>query len=430
MDAEELKRRRQEREALRKKRLARQRKLAAGLIAGCVVLILCTVLIIGVARKQQPAAAQTTPPQTAMTTTEGTTAEEPQALEADNTVIRIAAVGDLNVTDQTVDAGVTDTGFDYTRVFMDVVPLLSEADLTVLNFEGNLAGAPYGAAGEGSAPQQMIQAVANAGVDMVQMANSCSINHGISGLGQTLQEIRLTGMEPLGAYADEEEFRKSGGYVIRQVQGVRVAFVAFTKGMGNLGLPGGSENCVNTLYTDYDSTYQNVDKEGITRILRKLQEEEVPDVTIALLHWGSEYNDQISDSQKQIRDLMYEEGVDAIIGTHSHYVQEMSLDKEKNRFLAYSLGDFFSDGERAGSDYSVVLELEITRNNLTGDTTITDYSYTPIYTRTGENGLQVVRLDAAMAAFEADNIQKVSQEEYDAMANARQRIEERIHPEG
>ena len=75
-------------------------------------------------------------------------------------------------------------------------------------------------------------------------------------------------MEPLGTYASTEDFRKSGGYLIREVQGIRIAFVAFTKGMDGMGLPAGSEDCVNLLYEDYNSTYQTVDTEGITAILK------------------------------------------------------------------------------------------------------------------------------------------------------------------
>jgi hypothetical protein len=61
---------------------------------------------------------------------------------------------------------------------MDVVPLLCEADLTLLNLEGNLCGPPY--SGE-SAPPQLLTALLNAGVDMVQLANSKAISRGFSG---------------------------------------------------------------------------------------------------------------------------------------------------------------------------------------------------------------------------------------------------------
>ena len=99
------------------------------------------------------------------------------------TVIHLAAGGDLNVTDDVVAA----TGSDgsYRDAFMDVLPLLSSADLSVLNLEGIFNGEPYGSE-DRSAPASLASALASAGVDLLQLANSCSIRGGISGLISTI----------------------------------------------------------------------------------------------------------------------------------------------------------------------------------------------------------------------------------------------------
>ena len=429
-DNENLNNRRLQREKLRQQRLARQRRTIAGLIAAGVVLLLCGVLIFAMTRgknSEKPAENTSVKATQSTVATSSTATSETEPAPPRETVIHIAAAGDFNVTDKTVAAGYRNGTYDYTEVFKDVLPLLADADLTVMNFEGTLCGQPYGGE-DASAPQQMVEALRNAGVDLLQAANSCSINNGLQGLSKTLSSIRAAGMEPLGAYADAKEFQKSGGYTIVNVQGIRIAFVAFTKGMDNRGLPEGSEDCVNLLYTDYASNYQQVDTEGITKILRAAAAEE-PDFTIAMLHWGSEYNDQISKTQEKIRSLMFSEGVNAIIGTHPHYVQKMVLDPENNTFTAYSLGDFFSDAERSGSNYSVVLNLEITKNEETGITSVTDYRYEPIFTQTGESGMQVVRIKDAITAYEEDYIQRISQSDYEAMTYALERIEDRINAE-
>jgi poly-gamma-glutamate synthesis protein (capsule biosynthesis protein) len=195
--------------------------------------------------------------------------------------------------------------------------------------------------------------------------------------------------------------------------------------MDSMGLPAGSEDCVNVLYQDYDSTYQKVDSDGIRRILRNAADED-PDIIIALVHWGSEFNDNISSSQKSIEKLLLENGVGAIIGTHSHYVQQMKLN-EDGTFVAYSLGDFFGDGDRAGTEYSVILDLEITKDHETGETTVTNYTTTPIFTvRQEDEPLRVLRIEEAMRAFEDSYVDRVSQETYDDMVYALKRIEKRL----
>ena len=287
--------------------------------------------------------------------------------------------------------------------------------------------APYGSQTV-SAPEEMLDALVRAGVDMLQMANSCTINNGLLGLSETLDTIRSAGIDPIGAFSSPAEFRETGGYTIREVNGIKIAFIAFTKGMDNLGLPSGSEDCVNLLYQDYDSTYQKVDTDRINKILRNAASEK-PDITIALLHWGSEYNDQISSTQKTILNLMLDGGVDVVLGTHSHYVQQMIHDPVNNTFVAYSLGDFYSDAETAGSNYSVVLELEFTKDGATGVTTITNYSYTPIFTHTAISGHRVVRIHSAIEAYENNNIDHISAADYESMVYALKRIEERIKGE-
>lgn len=417
IDPEELKKRRLLRE---KRRQAQQRRRRQLLLRLGLALVVLALVAGGIYLWSLPQDEQETPSQQEATT------QPPQPTEPTSlpptSVVHIAAAGDLNITSAVVQAG--GDAHDYTKTFQDVACLLADADLAVLNFEGLLVGEPYGSTG--SAPQALAEALHSAGVDLVQMANSYSISQGTLGLGTTLQNIRAAGMEPLGAYASNEEYQQAKGYTICEVEGVRIAFVAFTKGMNSMTLPAGSENCVNVLYEDYDSTYQDIDREKIAAVMTAVQQEE-PDITIAMLHWGSEYNDTISQSQESIKKLFQSYGVDAIIGTHSHYVQKIEYDETAGTLVAYSLGDFLGDAERSGSEYSIVLNMEITKDNTTGEAKITGYSYTPIFT-VNQAGvpLQVVRLPQTIAAYEAEYINRVSKTTYEAMTYALERVQARI----
>jgi poly-gamma-glutamate synthesis protein (capsule biosynthesis protein) len=434
---EELNRRRQRRERMKAHYQKQQRDLIIRLIAVAAVLLVSAVAIVVLSLPKEPAspAVTTTPAVTEgtsgsestdpipSTTAPGTVPTE-ETTPSDTTVIRFAAAGDLNITDQVVAAG--GGAMDYAPAFVDVLPLLANADLTTLNLEGNLVGVPYGTATK-SVPQSMLTALKNAGVDLIQMANSCSIYNGVAGLKQTLEGIRAAGLTSVGAFSGREEFRRTGGYTIRTVKGVKIAIVAFTKGMDSMGLPAGSEDCVNVLYKDYDSTYQKVDTEGIVSLLDAVAEER-PDITIALVHWGSEFNDKISASQETIEKLLLRKGVSAIIGTHSHFVQQMKLDPKNGTFVAYSLGDFFGNGERAGTEYSVILELEITKDHDTGITKVTDFTTTPIFTvHEEEKPLRILRIREAIHAYEACYVDRVSEETYNDMVYALKRVEERIN---
>ena len=433
LDPEELNKRRIAREQQRKQRRRAKRLMTLRLILAALVLAACGFGIyrltgttgepIQSVISQQPEAEETEPPETEAPT------ERSKSMEQAPVTIKLVAGGDLNITDKVVWAGQEGSEFDYTKAFMDVAPILSDADLAVLNFEGNVCGAPYGTATT-SAPIQLIEALKRAGVDMLQLANSCSINNGLLGLNSTLNNIRSVGIETLGAYTSTEEFERTKGYTIVTINDVKIAFVAFTKGVGGLGMPAGSEKLVNILYTDYFTSYRSIDKERINSILKAVEAEK-PDLTVAMLHWGSEYNDTVYDNQEDIVYLMQKGGVDVIIGSHPHRVQHISYDELTGNLVAYSLGDFFGDGKKDGTFYSILLEVEITKDYEAGITRVTDWSYVPIYTLSEtecDGDRRVIRIDNAMEAYEMNFVDKVTDACYENLQFSTERIAARIIP--
>ena len=432
-----LNHRHERREAARKKREAESRRIRRTLLAAVLALAVCGVAFYNLTKDvlpekpEKPKKEQSQMQEAAETQPEKTRPTRP--VEKDPiTTIHIKAAGDLNVTDSVVNAGVAIGGFDFGPVFKDVAGILSDADLTVMNFEGNVCGEPYGTETT-SAPIELIRSLRTCGVDLLQMANSCAINNGLNGLTATLNAIRSTGIEPVGAYATASELRTSKGYTITEVQGVKVAFVAFTKGLGGRGMPAGNEDLVNLLYTDYSTEYKEIDRDRITSILKNVETEK-PDITIALLHWGSEYNDDISKTQKSIVSLMQKEGVDVIIGTHPHTLQPIVFDDTAGTLIAYSLGDFFGEADRGATNYSIILDIEITKDANAGITRVTNYSYTPIYTvREGEvvgnNDRRVVRIEKALEAYAENFLDKITETTAAGMEKAMTRIPERMASE-
>lgn len=430
---EEMNKRRERRENQRRKQQAQAKRMRRTAVLAALVLIACGVGIWRLTRNQagtEEAGQQQAVVQTEVPTEEATKATSPLQRNPITTV-HIRAAGDLNVTDSVISAGVSVGGYDYSGVFKDVSAVLSEADLTVMNFEGNVFGQPYGSATT-SAPYELLESLRRCGVDLLQMANSCSINNGLNGLTATLQSIRSAGMEPVGAFASQAEFDNAKGYTITEAQGIKIAFVGFTKGLGGRGMPAGSEDLVNLLYEDYDSTYEKIATDRIETILRNVEAEK-PDLVVALVHWGSEYNefsDDTSRYQNSLISLMQKRGVDVIIGTHPHIVQPIVFDQAKGTLVAYSLGDFFGDASRGGTNYSIILDIEVTKDSTSGVTKVTGYSYTPIYTVTESEApdkkRRVVRIEEALDAYEGNYLDKVTVTCKESMEKALQRIKERI----
>ena len=420
-----MEKRREKREAQRRRRQAQVRRMR---LTMALIVLLLAACGYGIYRLTQSADSGETAQQAVTVPTTEETKETLPIQKSPITTIHIKAAGDLNVTDAVVNAGMAVNSYDFSPVFKDVAAILSDADLTVMNFEGNICGAPYGS-GTTSAPAELLTALRGCGVDLLQMANSCAINNGLNGLTATLRAIRAAGIEPVGAFASSEEFQKSKGYTMTEIQGVKVGFVAFTKGLGGRGMPAGSEDLVNILYSDYTTLYNEIDKTRITSILKSMEEEK-PDITVALLHWGSEYNDDISKTQEQIVSLLKKNGVDVIIGTHPHTLQPIAFDKSAGTLVAYSLGDFFGDANRGATNYSVILDVEITKDENAGTTKVTDYTLHPIYTVretecVGNNDRRVVRIGTALTAYNGNFLDKVTDSCKESMEYALTRIDER-----
>lgn len=432
LNNDEMNKRREKRDAQRKKQKQAQLRLKLSLIAAVVILALVGAGIYTMANRADKSV-QTIAPDAPVSETQKPTeaptkpTEAPARKKDPITKIHIKAAGDLNVTNSVVQSGLAASGYSFTRAFMDVAGVLSDADVTVLNLEGNICGEPYGTE-NASAPADLLTALRAAGVDMVQMANSYSIYNGLIGLSSTLDAIRNAGIEPLGAYKTPNQFKQTKGYTICDIQGIKVAFVAFTKGVGGMGMPAGNEKCVNLLYKDYDSTYTKIDTAAISSILDNVASEK-PDITVAMLHWGSENNNEISKTQASIVSLMKKKGVDIILGTHPHLVQKVDFDQKSGMLVAYSLGDFYGDGARGGTNYSIILDIEITKDADLNTTRVTGFSYTPIYTLKEEecDGFRrVVRINEAMSAYSQNFVDKVTKSAYDSMAYSLERIDARV----
>lgn len=339
--------------------------------------------------------------------------------------ITIAAAGDIHMSTEILHSAVQPDGsFDFTPLFMGVSPLLTDADLTVANLEVNITDSAI-TGSDCKAPKSLLTALRGAGIDLVQTANTNSIYNGLDGLTSTCAAVEEAGLYGLGTYATGADFKKSGGYTLVEVGSFRVAFVAFTKGVGNLRLPEGSEDCVNLLYTDYNTTYQKVDTEGIKAVLDNVNQER-PDITVAMVHWGSEYENDISDTQKKIENLLLENGVDAILGTHPHILGKVKQDEKTGAITAYSLGNLLATEEKTSAKQGMVLKLEFTRTEK--GVKLTSWHYDPIYIATAaEAGKpQILDIRNALALYASGYFDRVSDELYASLLAAVDKIPQRV----
>ena len=259
----------------------------------------------------------------------------------------------------------------------------------------------------------------NLGFRVFSLSNNHSYDKGAAGIEASMahwaampDDVVTMGFYNLSTYDD---------YVYQTVNGITFGYLSYTEHTNGLPTPSGTDYGV--VYLD---DHETIAKQQITDMRPNC------DVLIVSAHMGTEGTHEINDFQKQTAQWLADQGVDVIIGTHPHTVQAIEYDELAGTLVAYSLGDFFGDASRGGTNYSIILDLEITKDSSTGTTKVTNYSYTPIYTvsevETADGYRRVVRIDKTVEAWGENYLDKVSQSAKESMVYALERIEARINP--
>ncbi len=363
--------------------------------AALAVILFCSPLIFWPADDGQTAATElsqatvTVPPtvlypttlppdQTTTTTTEVSTQPVTTTTSTTSTTeafarITIAAVGDVMPHDAILDS-VYDPqteSYDFRPVLAPARSYLAEADYAVANLETRLAGAEAGYTGYPvfNSPLSLGYALKMTGIDLVATANNHALDQGWEGLVGTLDRLDSIGLASVGTYRSAKE--RSRPFVV-DIRGIKVGFLNYTEWLNGLSLPEGHE--------DYAVSMLDVDIVAQDAALARMWG---ADVVIALLHWGDEYERQPNENQVELAEEIRSRGVDVILGSHPHVVQpiehvfEYENWRMKDKYVAYSLGNFLSAQRERYRDSGLMAYVHIEKRGLR--TYVTGLSYLPVY---------------------------------------------------
>ena len=309
--------------------------------------------------------------------------EQSEGSESDTkeqtTKIRISAAGDIMFHQTQLTSGYDEATktYDFKPVFEDVKPILSEANLAIANLETTLGGPEKGYSGYPlfNSPDEVIDALKYAGIDIVATANNHSLDTGSDGLKRTVQKLNENGIDTVGTYAEKPDSRT----LLKDIEGIKIAILAYTESTNGLGsnYPADQLNNMLNLMT----------KENILRDIEEAKHLEA-DFIIAFMHWGTEYMEEPNEKQVEYAKTMAEAGVDLILGSHPHVVQKAEIIETglSETFVIYSMGNFISNQrkETLGPDKEltedgIIVHIDIEKNHLTNETKIANVEYVPTW---------------------------------------------------
>ncbi len=331
--------------------------------------------------------------------------------------ISLAVVGDIMCHDTNYrDAYNSETKtYDFSHVFSNIADKLSSADLTIGNLETTFAGSDRGYSGYPTfnTPDALAANLKNLGFDVLSTANNHSLDKGFSGLTRTIEVLDENGISHMGTYTSEESRNE---ILVKDVNGIKIAFLAYTYGTNGIPVPSGKDFCVNL-----------INKDQIKADLEKAKSLDV-DLISVNMHWGNEYRLKSTTEQEELADFLFENGVDIILGSHPHVLEPMERrtitledGTEKDGFLIYSLGNFVSGQTKQYTNHSIILNLKITKHGDDGKITIDDVTYTPIYVdnrgSSADERFKILDIKQEIASYDAGDA-NISKSLYNKLKSA------------
>ncbi len=209
-------------------------------------------------------------------------------------------------------------------VFERISNVFKKADLRFGNIETILSmkGAPVRGKGCITGDERYIDAIKNAGFDVLSLANNHTFDYGIEAYEDMSSSLKKAGLTLSGAGRNLEESRKMQ---ILSVKGIRLGFLSYSS----------RENNGRSYATDRSPGVAPLDEEYVIEDIKRYKKD--VDHLMVSLHWGIEHSPYPTPHQKSLAHMIIDEGVRIVIGNHPQILQ--GVERYKEGFIMYSLGN-------------------------------------------------------------------------------------------
>lgn len=288
--------------------------------------------------------------------------------------VNLLFVGDAMQHMPQVESAKTKDGYNYNSCFYLLEEKIKNADISCVNFETTLGGAPYRGYPMFSSPDEFAISLKDTGFDIFFLANNHIMDSGKKGLERTIDVLDSIKVKHTGVFKSKNT--RALNYPLMIIKnGIRIAFLNYTYDTNGIRVP--HPIIVNPIDT-------NIIKKDI-----RLANLYNPDIIIANMHWGDEYFTKQNKAQQDIADFLIQNGVRIIIGNHPHVVQPIKKKITNNQIesiIYYSLGNFISNQRKLNTDGGAIAEITISKNESEGTTDIISSRYSLFWVRKHTEG--------------------------------------------
>jgi len=306
----------------------------------------------------------------------------------------IGITGNLFMQDEIIESAATNSGsYDFSEGFSYIANSYQSFDFMIANLETTLGGTDageYTGTNAFNCPDELIDALKNAGVDMLLTSNNHSYDTGHNGFIRTQEVLNQKGMLYTGSRLSTD----TANYIVQNINGIKVGMMCYTHETGDTaeGNKTINDNTVAVEDTDLINSfnYRQMDQ-FYTEVenAKTAMEAEGAEFILFFIHWGKQYDLTPSNTQKKIAQNLCELGIDIIIGSHPHTVQPVQLltsESGENTYCVYSVGNAISSERRnkigqlpnGHTEDGIIFGVEFQRWS-DGTVKISDMNITPLW---------------------------------------------------
>jgi len=252
----------------------------------------------------------------------------------------------------------------------------------------------------------LASALCAAGWDVVSTANNHALDRAVNGVDSTIDALREAGLAFTGTIRHDEIVDSDGDgrpddtpYALIEIQGVRVAFLAFANLVnGILGLFGVPDTCYQV--SRFYDNFLREEEERVTEAVAKARSEGGADLVVVSAHWGFEYREKHDPAQRAWARALVDSGADIILGHHPHVLQPMEkliAADGREAVVFYSLGNFISALWRPELEATAIVYIGVKRSE--ERTFVAGVQYVPVEIaeemdpKTGEEMVRPLAID-------------------------------------
>ena len=322
--------------------------------------------------------------------------------------VDIISLGNLIIHQSQIDGAKQENSYDFSPSFQYIKKMILDSDISMGILEGALAGCEPSGYPFFNSPDEVVDALKDTGIDIINYANNHIYDYEDVGLKRTIDVTKEKGLDVLGVKSTEEE----KNYLVKEVNGIKIGFLAYVfetsminghKTINSNILSTYSENLINTFnYNDLESFYKKIENE-----ISAIKSEGV-EFIITSMHWGEEYNTYIEASQNEIAKRLNKLGVDIILGGHPHVIQPYEIMRNESghsTFVIYSQGNSLSNQSEqeigvAESEDGIMIKFTLEKKD--GNVSLKEYKIIPtwVYKEEKVNGTyyhKIIPVEEALA---------------------------------